>query len=79
MPVPVASVAASAKADENDAVVLVVRDLASVASQYPGVAAAAAVDAKFASRVSVVPEAGVAGGRVIVSCTGPLTRDFGEQ
>jgi leucyl aminopeptidase len=44
----------------------------------PFLRAAAAADAKFASTVSFVPAAGVAGGRLVVAPTGPLGRDHDD-
>ncbi|MBL8748447.1 MAG: leucyl aminopeptidase family protein [Planctomycetes bacterium] len=63
-----------------DAVVLVghAPAAADLALLRPFLRAAAAADAKFASGVSMLPAAGIAGNRLVVSPTGPLGRDHDD-
>jgi leucyl aminopeptidase len=63
-----------------DAVVLVGHAPAAVAlpALKPHLRAAAAADAKFASLPSLLPAAGVAGGRLLVAPTGPIARDHDD-
>ncbi len=78
--VPVSDAAAAASAGgAHDAVVLVAPDpkaaTADLAPCREAIEAAAGVDARFASGVSLLAAVSVAGGRLVVAPTGPLTRD----
>jgi len=71
---------AAASGSGFDAVVLVGHAPATVdvSILQPHLRAAAAADAKFQSAVTLMPAAGIAGGRLIVAPTGPLFRDYDD-
>jgi len=76
MPIPATSSVTGPAEAGYDALVVVVRSPEDCS--YPEVAATAAVDSGAGAKVSVMAASGVAGGRLVLTPTGPLTRDFGE-
>jgi leucyl aminopeptidase len=71
---------AAASGSGFDAVVLVGHAPAAVdvPALLPHLLAAERADAKFATTLNLVPAQGVAGGRLVISPTGPLDRDHDD-
>jgi hypothetical protein len=79
MPIPEVFSATTLDDARFDAVVLVSTLPVASVNWVPEVEAAARADASFGKGCSFVAAAkGIAGGRLVLACTGPLIRDFGE-
>lgn len=76
MPIPSVSTVTTVSADGYDATVMIVSNVEAVG--IAEVAAARAVDSGFDGKVSVIACASAAGGRLVISSTGPLNKDGGK-
>jgi leucyl aminopeptidase len=76
MPIPSAATVATLSADGYDATIVIASNVEAIG--IAEVAAARAVDTGFDRKVSTIASSSAAGGRLIVSPTGPLNKDGGE-